>query len=311
MAEVDVMIDAEEEDEPEVPDSADDSQEQDDANIYLHQVGRIPLLTPEEEARLFQKIKAARTAGGSSDEAQQARLRVIEGNLRLVAKIAIRYQNLGLPFLDLAQEGNIGLMKAVEKFEPEKGFRFTTYASWWIQQGMMRALTDTGRTIRLPAHMIERLGRLKKGRERLQKIGNAQPTVEETAKEAEEPVEKAKQAFKVAQSPTSLDAPLREEEEKHLMDLVQDENASSPEDEVTQNELVEALEKVLGMLRPREAEVVRLRFGLGDEKAHSLEQVGRIFGVTRERIRQIEGKALTKLRHPVRSEQLQGFLGGV
>ena len=291
--------------------SADDFQERDCVSIYLREIGKIPLLNPEEEFRLFQKIRAARGADRSAvDEEQvsQAKVRVMEGNLRLVAKIAMRYRNLGLPFLDLVQEGNIGLMKAVEKFEPDKGYRFTTYATWWIQQSMMRALTDHSRTIRLPAHIVERLGKLNRSREHFQQKNNKQPTIEEVAEEASLPVEKVRQTLELAQGLASLDMPLDGEEERNcFMDLIQSKNTPSPEEEVVAKAVREQLNEVLKTLLPREAEILKLRFGLSDGTSHTLEQLGSIFGITRERVRQIEKNALMKLRHPKRSVILREF----
>ena len=290
----------------------DDSQERDCVYIYLRQIGRIPLLKPEEEFRLFQKIRIAKNAPwGTVDDNQinQARIRVVEGNLRLVAKIALKYRNMGLPLLDLIQEGNVGLMKAVERFEPEKGYRFTTYATWWIQQSMMRALTDHGRTIRLPAHIVERLSRLNRGREHLQQRNNEQPTLEEVAEEVSLPVEKVRQVLELSQNITFLDMSIGDGDDKDcFMDLVRDESVTSPEDEVLLKSVRERLEEVLSTLLPREAEILRLRFGLSDGISYTLEQLGRIFGITRERVRQIEKKALMKLRHPKRSAKLREFL---
>ena len=292
--------------------SVDDFHERDCINIYLRQIGKISLLTPEEESQLFQVIHAVEDgAWGTVDEEQvyQARIRVVEGNLRLVAKIAMRYRNLGLPFLDLVQEGNVGLMKAVEKFDPGKGYRFTTYATWWIQQSMMRALTDHSRTIRLPAHIVERLGKLNRSRECLQQRKNGQPTIEEVAEEVSLPVEKVRQALELAQGLASLDMPLDDGEDKNcFMDLVQNESASSPEEDVLARTISEQLNDVLETLLPREAEILKLRFGLGDGTSHTLEQLGHIFGITRERVRQIEKKALMKLRHPKRSIRLRDFV---
>jgi RNA polymerase primary sigma factor len=291
---------------------ADDFQERDCVNIYLRQIGEIPLLNPEEETCLFQKIRAARSAAWhtvDNEQAHQAKVRVVEGNLRLVAKIAMRYRNLGLPFLDLVQEGNVGLMKAVEKFEPEKGYRFTTYATWWIQQSMMRALTDHSRTIRLPAHIVERLGKLNRSKEYLQKKNNEQPTIEEVAEEVSLPIEKVRQTLELSQGPASLDMPLDDGTEKNcFMDLVQNESAVSPEEDVLARAVRERLNEVLETLLPREAEILKLRFGLSDGISHTLEQLGHIFGITRERVRQIEKKALMKLRHPKRSLRLREFV---
>jgi len=236
-------------------------------------------------------------------------VRVVEGNLRLVAKIAMRYRNLGLPFLDLIQEGNVGLMKAVEKFEPEKGYRFTTYATWWIQQSMMRALTDHSRTIRLPAHIVERLGKLNRSKELHQQRNNEQPTIEEVAADVCLSVDKVRQTLELSQGLASLDTPLDDEEDRNcFMDLVRNESASSPEEEVSLKSIRDRLNEVLETLLPREAEILRLRFGLVDGTSHTLEQLGNLFGITRERVRQIEKKALMKLRHPKRSIILKEFM---
>lgn len=303
---------AAESDAPKKKSLADEFQEQDCVNIYLRQIGNISLLKREEEIRLFQTIRAARDDGwGTVDENQlrSAKARVVEGNLRLVAKIAMRYRNLGLPFLDLVQEGNIGLMKAVDKFKLEKGYRFTTYATWWIQQSMMRALTDHSRTIRLPAHIVERLGKLNRSKEYLQQKNNKQPTIEEIAEEVSLPIEKVRQTLELSQGPAYLDTPLDDGEGKScFIDLVKNEVASSPEDEALAKAMSERLDEVLSTLLPREAEILKLRFGLVGGTSHTLEQLGSIFGITRERVRQIEKKALMKLRHPKRSVRLGEFV---
>ena len=292
--------------------AASDFQEKDCVSIYLQEIGKIPILNQEEETHLFQTIRTERdNALGTANDGllHQAKMRVVEGNLRLVARIAMRYRNLGLPFLDLIQEGNVGLMKAVEKFKPEKGYRFTTYATWWIQQSMMRSLTDHGRTIRLPAHIVERLGKLNRSREYLQRKNNKQPTIEEVAEELSLPVEKVRQTIELSQGLASLDTPLDDGEERScFMDLVQNESASSPEDEVSAKAVKERINEVLDTLLPREAEILRLRFGLSDGTFRTLEQLGGIFGITRERVRQIEKKALMKLRHPKRSMKLREFM---
>ena len=288
-----------------------DFQERDCVNIYLGQIGKISLLNPDEEFHLFQRISIARDDVWGTvdiDQVQKAKERVVEGNLRLVAKIAMRYRNLGLPFLDLVQEGNIGLMKAVEKFEPDKGFRFTTYATWWIQQSMMRSLTDHSRTIRLPAHIVERLGKLNRSRECLQRRNSNQPTMEEVAEETSLPIEKVRQTLELARGITSLDMPLDDGEERNcFMDLIQNESASSPEEDMLLKAMRDRLNEVLETLSTREAQILKLRFGLGGGTSHTLEQLGHIFGITRERVRQIEKKALMKLRHPNRSLRLREF----
>ena len=290
----------------------DDFQDRDCANIYLCQISKIPLLSLDEEIFLFQIVRDARNAEWheiDEEQVNRAKRRIVEGNLRLVAKIAMRYRNLGLSFLDLVQEGNVGLMKSVEKFELSKGYRFTTYATWWIQQSMMRALTDHSRTIRLPAHIVERLGKLNKSKEYLQKKNNEQPTIEEVAQEMRLPIEKARQALELAQGLASLDMPINDQEDRNcFIDLIQNESASSPEEDVLVKTIRERLNEVLDTLLPREAEILRLRFGLSDGTFHTLEQLGSIFGITRERVRQIEKKALSKLRHPKRSMKLKEFL---
>ena len=281
-------------------------------DIYLRQIGRIPLLTRKEEILLFQKIRACKPMPETEAAARQyhqARKRVIEGNLRLVVRIAMRYRNLGLAFLDLVQEGNIGLMKAVEKFDPEKGYRFSTYATWWIQQSMMRALTDHSRTIRLPAHIVERLNKLNRSREHLQQLNSEQPSAEEVASAASIPIEKMRQAIELSQNLASLDTPLDDESNRQYFgDIIEDEGVMSPEDEFMLKAIGERLGEAMETLLPREAEILRLRFGLRNGTSHTLEQLGSIFGITRERVRQIEKKALMKLRHPRRSVVLREFL---
>jgi len=292
--------------------SVDDFQDRDCVNIYLHDIGKIPLLNPKEEIYLFQVI-CSKIGDGSWNDAEQEQVakagtRVVEGNLRLVAKIAMRYRNLGLPFLDLIQEGNVGLMKAVGKFDPEKGYRFTTYATWWIQQSMMRALTDLSRTIRLPAHIVERLGKLNRSREYLQQKNNKKPTIEEVAAEVSLPVDKVRQTLELGQELASLDTPLDEEDRNSFIDIIYNQEAQSPEDEVSAQAIRDCLDEVLATLTPREAEVLRLRFGFNDDTPCTLEQLGQTLGITRERVRQIEKKALMKLRHPKRSGKLREFV---
>lgn len=292
--------------------SADDFPERDCISIYLCEIGKISLLSLKEEIDLFRVICNARNISWNTVEQEQisqAKKRVVEGNLRLVAKIAMRYRNLGLPFLDLVQEGNVGLIKAVEKFDLERGYRFTTYATWWIQQGMMRSLTDHSRTIRLPAHIVERLGKLNRSREHLQQRNNQQPTIEEMAEEVSLPVEKVRQTLELAQDLASLDMPLDEEDGRNrFIDVVHNQSTPSPEDEVSAKAIRERLNEVLDTLSPREAKVLKLRFGLSDGTPYTLEQLGHILGITRERVRQIEKKALMKLRHPKRSTQLKEFM---
>ena len=301
---------AEEPDSAKSRSSVGDFQDRDCVNIYLHDIGKIPLLNPKEEIDLFRVICSEASDGSWEDGERvvQAGARVVEGNLRLVAKIAMRYRNLGLPLLDLIQEGNVGLMKAVKKFDPERGFRFTTYATWWIQQSMMRALTDHSRTIRLPAHVVERLGKLNRSREYLQQKNNRKPTMEEVAEEASIPVDKVRQTFELGQELASLDTPLDEDDRNSFIDIISDQSAQSPEDEISAQAVKECLDRALDTLSSREAEVLRLRFGLSDGTSYTLEQLGHILGVTRERVRQIEKKALMKLRHPKRSAELREFV---
>lgn len=287
-----------------------DFHDSDCVNIYLRQIGKIPLLRSEEEDSLFKILElTSKNANKSNDEKiYQAKMRVFEANLRLVVKIAMKYRNLGLSFLDLIQEGNIGLMKAVDRFKPEKGYRFTTYATWWIQQSMMRALTDYGRTIRLPAHVVEILNKMNHAIERIQRRSNSQPTIEEIAKETLIPIEKLNQIVEIAQKVTYLDNCVCENEDKKcIIDIIQDESAPSPEENIMSEAIKEYLDEALDTLPPREAEIIRLRFGLYDGTIHTLEQLGEKFGITRERVRQIEKKAIIKLRHPKRCAKLLEF----
>lgn len=279
-------------------------------NIYLQQIGKIPLLHPDEEVQLFQLLKCASKSTHNIDKEQlhNAKIRILEGNLRLVVKIALKYRNLGLSLLDLIQEGNIGLMKAVEKFEPEKGFRFTTYATWWIQQSMIRALTNYGRTIRLPVHIIERINKLNKAIKDYEKKHKIAPSMEEIAKETSMSIEKVYQTFELSQSLISLDMPVRNDDERdHVIDIVKNKSTVSPEDEFLNQAIREEIDEALKTLKPREAEIIRLRFGLNDGTIHTLDQLGRIFGITRERVRQIEKRAIMKLRHPKRCAKLREF----
>ena len=288
-----------------------DFHDSDCINIYLRQIGRISLLHPEEEEMIFEILILASSDPSEIDEKEiyQAKMRLFEANLRLVVKIAMKYRNLGLSFLDLIQEGNIGLMKATERFKPEKGYRFTTYATWWIQQSMMRALTDYGRTIRLPAHIVEILNKINRITERFQQKNDILPTIEEVAAETSIPIEKLCQVIELAQSVTYLDNPISvEEDKKRVMDIIQNESTPSPEDNAVSEAIKEYLDDALNTLLPREAEIIRLRFGLYDGKIHTLEQLGTKFGITRERVRQIEKKAIVKLRHPKRCEKLIEFL---
>lgn len=271
----------------------------DPVKIYLHEIGRIPLLTPEMEAEISERI----AAGDAS-----AKKILNEANLRLVVSIAKRYVGRGLLFLDLIQEGNLGLIKAVEKFDPNKGYKFSTYATWWIRQAITRAIADQARTIRIPVHMVETINRLlKTEREMVQDLGK-QPQASEIAEKLNMPVEKVREIMKVALDPVSLEAPVGEEEDSHLGDFIPDTDIPAPSDVASQTLLKEELNEVLETLSERESRVLRLRFGLDDGRTRTLEEVGREFQVTRERIRQIEAKALRKLRHPSRSKRLKDFL---
>jgi len=307
-----------------VPDGADDeegegaddegpppeTQEDDDAllegvglddpvRMYLKEIGRVPLLTPEEEIELAKRIE-------QGDE--EAKRRLAEANLRLVVSIAKRYVGRGMLFLDLIQEGNLGLIKAVEKFDYRKGFKFSTYATWWIRQAITRAIADQARTIRIPVHMVETINKLiRVSRQLLQELGR-EPTPEEIAARMGIPVERVREIMKIAQEPVSLETPIGEEEDSHLGDFIEDQDAPAPAEAASHLMLREQLEEVLDTLTPREEKVLRLRFGLDDGKPRTLEEVGQVFGVTRERIRQIEAKALRKLRHPSRSKRLKDFL---
>ena len=272
----------------------------DPVRMYLREIGRIPLLTFDEELDLAKRIL-------NNDE--EARQKLAESNLRLVVSIAKKYVGRGMLFLDLIQEGNMGLIKAVEKFDYTKGFKFSTYATWWIRQAITRAIADQARTIRIPVHMVETINKLiRTSRHLLQQMGR-EPTPEEIAKEMEIPVEKVIEIQKIAQDPVSLETPIGEEDDSHLGDFIQDEDSPAPHDSAAYTLLKEQLEDVMETLTPREAKVLKLRFGLEDGKSRTLEEVGREFQVTRERIRQIEAKALRKLRHPSRSKKLRDYMG--
>ena len=272
----------------------------DPVRMYLREIGRIPLLTFEEEAELAQKIL-------EGDE--YAKKKLSESNLRLVVSIAKKYVGRGMMFLDLIQEGNMGLIKAVEKFDYTKGFKFSTYATWWIRQAITRAIADQARTIRIPVHMVETINKLiRTSRHLLQQLGR-EPSPEEIAAEMEIPVEKVVEIQKIAQDPVSLETPIGEEEDSHLGDFIQDDDSPAPHDAASYTLLREQLEDVMNTLTPREAKVLKLRFGLEDGKSRTLEEVGKEFNVTRERIRQIEAKALRKLRHPSRSKKLRDYMG--
>ncbi|MEG0079009.1 MULTISPECIES: RNA polymerase sigma factor RpoD [Enterococcus] len=271
----------------------------DPVRMYLKEIGRVPLLTAEEEVELALKIE---------EGDQEAKQRLAEANLRLVVSIAKRYVGRGMQFLDLIQEGNMGLMKAVEKFDYRKGFKFSTYATWWIRQAITRAIADQARTIRIPVHMVETINKLIRiQRQLLQDLGR-EPTPEEIGAEMDLPTEKVREILKIAQEPVSLETPIGEEDDSHLGDFIEDQEATSPAEHAAYELLKEQLEDVLDTLTDREENVLRLRFGLDDGRTRTLEEVGKVFGVTRERIRQIEAKALRKLRHPSRSKQLKDFL---
>ena len=271
----------------------------DPVRMYLREIGRIPLLTYEQELELAKRI-----LNGDEDAKQE----LAESNLRLVVSIAKKYVGRGMLFLDLIQEGNMGLIKAVEKFDYEKGFKFSTYATWWIRQSITRAIADQARTIRIPVHMVETINKLiRTSRHLLQRLGR-EPTPEEISKELEMPVEKVMEIQKIAQDPVSLETPIGEEDDSHLGDFIQDDDSPAPQDAAAYTMLKEQLAEVMSTLTPREAKVLRLRFGLDDGKARTLEEVGREFEVTRERIRQIEAKALRKLRHPSRSKKLRDYM---
>ena len=272
----------------------------DPVRMYLREIGKIPLLTYEEELDLAQRVL-------ENDE--EAKKKLAESNLRLVVSIAKKYVGRGMLFLDLIQEGNMGLIKAVDKFDYKKGFKFSTYATWWIRQAITRAIADQARTIRIPVHMVETINKLiRTSRHLLQQLGR-EPTPEEIAEEMELPVEKVMEIQKIAQDPVSLETPIGEEDDSHLGDFIPDDESPAPQDSAAYTLLKEQLEEVMSTLTPREAKVLKLRFGLEDGKARTLEEVGREFQVTRERIRQIEAKALRKLRHPSRSKRLKDYMG--
>ncbi|MFC4305597.1 RNA polymerase sigma factor RpoD [Cohnella boryungensis] len=274
----------------------------DPVRMYLKEIGRVPLLGADDEVELAKKIEI----GGPDGE--EAKKRLAEANLRLVVSIAKRYVGRGMLFLDLIQEGNMGLLKAVEKFDYDKGFKFSTYATWWIRQAITRAIADQARTIRIPVHMVETINKLiRVSRQLLQELGR-EPTPEEIAEQMELSVDKVREIMKIAQEPVSLETPIGEEDDSHLGDFIEDQEALAPADAAAYELLKEQLEDVLDTLTEREENVLRLRFGLDDGRTRTLEEVGKVFGVTRERIRQIEAKALRKLRHPSRSKRLKDFL---
>ena len=271
---------------------------EDPVRMYLKEIGKVPLLSAEEEIELAQRME---------EGDQEAKKRLAEANLRLVVSIAKRYVGRGMLFLDLIQEGNLGLIKAVEKFDYRKGYKFSTYATWWIRQAITRAIADQARTIRIPVHMVETINRvLRTSHSMVQKLGR-EPTTKEIADELHIEESKVEEVLKIAQEPVSLETPIGEEEDSHLGDFIQDDEASQPSEEATYTLLREQLEEVLSTLTPREEQVLRMRFGLTDGKPHTLEEVGKEFDVTRERIRQIESKALRKLRHPSRAKKIKDF----
>ena len=271
----------------------------DPVKVYLKEIGRVPLLTPEEEIELAIRI---------ADNDEKAKKRLAEANLRLVVSIAKRYVGRGMQFLDLIQEGNLGLIKAVDKFDYTKGFKFSTYATWWIRQAITRAIADQARTIRIPVHMVETINKVKKANSQLLHQNGREPTADEISEFLEMPVDKVREILRVAQEPVSLETPIGEEEDSHLGDFIPDDDAPAPDSMATYAMLKKQLTEVLDTLTPREEKVVRLRFGLDDGKTRTLEDVGKEFNVTRERIRQIEAKALRKLRHPSRSKRLKDYL---
>ena len=287
------------EDEPEILHSERGSAE-DPVRMYLKEIGRIPLLSSEEEIELAKRMEM-----GEEEEKKK----LSEANLRLTVSIAKRYSGRGMQFLDLIQEGNLGLIKAVEKFDYRKGYKFSTYATWWIRQSITRAIADQARTIRIPVHMVETMNRVNRTSRRLLQEYGREPTPEEIAVTMNLPVERILEVSKISQEPVSLETPIGEEEDSHLGDFIQDEHVPVPSEEAAHTLLREQLEEVMDTLSDREQKVLALRFGLEDGKPHTLEEVGRDFQVTRERIRQIEAKALRKLRHPTRSRKLRDFLG--
>lgn len=272
---------------------------EDPVRMYLKEIGKVPLLSAEEEIDLAQRME---------DGDEEAKKKLAEANLRLVVSIAKRYVGRGMLFLDLIQEGNLGLIKAVEKFDYHKGYKFSTYATWWIRQAITRAIADQARTIRIPVHMVETINKLiRVSRQLLQELGR-EPIPEEIAKEMDMPVERVREILKISQEPVSLETPIGEEEDSHLGDFIQDDNVPVPAEAAAATLLKEQLDEVLGTLTEREQKVLRLRFGMNDGRARTLEEVGKEFDVTRERIRQIEAKALRKLRHPSRSRKLRDYL---
>ena len=302
---------AEAEEDTPVPDLDNAISIDDPVKMYLKEIGALPLLTSEEEIVLAKTVEAGMRVDALPEEkeaAREAKKELADRNLRLVVSIAKKYLGRGLQFLDLIQEGNLGLLKAVDKFDYTKGYKFSTYATWWIRQSITRAIADQARTIRIPVHMVETINRvLRTSHAMVQEFGR-EPTPEEIAKEMGIPEQRVVEIQKISQDPVSLETPIGEEEDSHLGDFIQDDEASQPSEEATYTLLREQLEEVLSTLTPREEQVLRMRFGLVDGKPHTLEEVGKQFDVTRERIRQIESKALRKLRHPSRSKKLRDFL---
>ena len=286
-----------------LPEDVETAKLDDPVRMYLKEIGRIKLLSPEEEQEVARAM-----AEGDEKTREAARKRMSEANLRLVVSIAKRYVGRGMQLLDLIQEGNLGLMKAVEKFDYTKGYKFSTYATWWIRQSITRAIADQARTIRIPVHMVETINKvIRVSRQLLQELGH-DPSAEEIAAEMNMPVDKVRDILKIAQEPVSLETPIGEEEDSHLGDFIPDEDASEPSEAASFSLLKEQLMEVLDTLTPREKKVLELRFGIVDGRTRTLEEVGKEFNVTRERIRQIEAKALRKLRHPSRSKKLRDFL---
>ena len=296
---IDISIDDNKDEDTPAPTGEQSVTVDDPVKVYLKEIGRVPLLSSEEEVDLAIRISNGDVA---------AKQRLSEANLRLVVSIAKRYLGRGMQFLDLIQEGNLGLIKAVEKFDYTKGFKFSTYATWWIRQAITRAIADQARTIRIPVHMVETINKVKKVQSQLLHQNGHEPSPDEIAEEIDMPVDKVREIMRVAQEPVSLETPIGEEEDSHLGDFIPDNDAPAPADAASHTMLREQLADVLSTLTPREAKVLKLRFGLEDGRSRTLEEVGKEFNVTRERIRQIEAKALRKLRHPSRSRKLKDYL---
>ena len=296
---IDISIDDNKDEDTPAPTGEQSVTVDDPVKVYLKEIGRVPLLSSEEEVDLAIRISNGDVA---------AKQRLSEANLRLVVSIAKRYLGRGMQFLDLIQEGNLGLIKAVEKFDYTKGFKFSTYATWWIRQAITRAIADQARTIRIPVHMVETINKVKKVQSQLLHQNGHEPSPDEIAEEIDMPVDKVREIMRVAQEPVSLETPIGEEEDSHLGDFIPDNDAPAPADAASHTMLREQLADVLSTLTPREAKVLKLRFGLEDGRSRTLEEVGKEFNVTRERIRQIEAKALRKLRHPSRSKKLRDYL---